>query len=264
MRIIIAAGAEYLLTAGEAQAVSFRFENFSTLEKMDAGLKAALPAGMAREEVRKLMAAAGARRRTDPSDPRSEKYIYDVAPDWRWNISADYTGTGMLAELYVNGSPIYGAPSLPDLSLKPKAAFFTASMRGVPYIVLDEDGNSASTHDQWIFGGGPNNTPAEKEGRAVVYGNIPLFRSVFALENADGPGDRIAARHYVRLPQKSKGMKEIYAKLMSWGGSFRTPGQPPGRQVARLPYGTPGIDAKAIHAAALKAMGYTPGGQPLN
>jgi len=174
----------------------FRFESVKSLGDMTAFIRERFALGSSRDELRDTFVMQGkATLRTHPERARVEKYVYDINLCdwyiWRWNISADYDAERKLLQAYVNGGTVFsdGTPQrmMPKGGAK-NAGLFSA-MRSRPqaykgeknvlYLFYDADGDTNTTDDQWVIGGGPSRADPMDMGAIVAYAGVELWRSIF-------------------------------------------------------------------------------------
>lgn len=177
---------------------SFRFERFDSLEQMQAALRSAFRVGSPRAVLRRqFVEEGGATLVAHPSQAGTEKYIYDIDLCgyyvWRWNVSADFGREGELRQIYLNGEPVLAdgeseppfdataARQRPGTRIyqmsrpRPEAARGEASLA---FILIDGDGDLATSVDQRLFGGGPTRPHPADMGRLRGY-NVAWWRSIF-------------------------------------------------------------------------------------
>jgi len=187
-------------------AAPFRFESLATLDEMQAFVRTHFPPGAARDDLhRTFVAEGGGSLRLHPRRPNVEKYLYDInlcrLYVWRWNISADYDDGGRLLQAYVNGEPLHASgpqkrqgSALADSGKakilkvgrpRPEAS---VGEKVLVYLLLDGDGDPATTDDQVLAGGGPSRADPADFGKMIAYADVDPWRSIFDPD----PADRIA------------------------------------------------------------------------
>lgn len=200
-----------LAMAGASQPVraaadtpAFDFESVSSLDQMTALIRERYALRAPRSALRAAFVDQGhATLKVRPAEPGVEKYIYDINQCgyyvWRWNISADYDAEGGLRQAYVNGNPVLadGTPkrASPRQSIvqgkstmvrvaraRPEAGKGESSLAA---IVLDLDGNLATTTDQYLMGAGPSIADPVNMGKMVTYVEVDPWRSIFDADAAD-------------------------------------------------------------------------------
>ena len=190
----------------------FRFESVVSLEEMDALIRERLPLGTSRDRMRQFFVKdGGASLKLKPGDSHVEKYLYDIDLCsyyiWRWNISADYDGTGALRQAYVNGNPVFLDGNKKKVVSKVAAPGKNASIskaqrprpeaykgeRSLAFILFDRDSDPGTTDDQALIGAGPSRADPINMGKRVSYSDVEPWRSIFDADAADRivpyPGD---------------------------------------------------------------------------
>ena len=181
----------------------FRFESLATLDEMQAFVRTRFPPGAAKDDLhRTFMAEGGGSLRLHPRRPHVEKYLYDInlcrLYVWRWNISADYDERGRLLQAYVNGEPLHASGpqkrqggALADsgkakiLKLSRPRPETSMGEKALVYLLLDGDGDPATTDDQVLAGGGPSRADPADFGKMIAYTDVDPWRSIFDADPAD-------------------------------------------------------------------------------
>jgi hypothetical protein len=179
-----------------AAAAPFRFEAEVGYDDMKAVVARTFSTASTRDQVRTvLVEQGGATLIAHPRKADIEKYIYDINLCgyyvWRWNISADYSYDGKLAQIYINGTPQLGG--MPKPALPKKGPFYTITRprpqaykgeKELKAIVADRDGNPKTTDDMEILTGvGPTRADPLDMGRAVNEPGV-VWRSIFDFDDA--------------------------------------------------------------------------------
>lgn len=168
--------------------------------------------GSARQELRRVFVEqGGATLIIHPTVSAVEKYIYDInlcgLYIWRWNISADFSASGDLRQLFVNGEAVLDGSTQDALEPSPEKTMgsTTTVYKGsrprpeaitgenvLGYVLLDADGDLTTTDDQKLAGGGPTRADPNNLGKMHAYLTVP-WRSIFDSDEArtivpfDGP-----------------------------------------------------------------------------
>ncbi len=188
-----------------AEAGPFRFEAEVSYDDMKAEVVRAVSTNSTRDHVRAIFVdQGGATLVAHPRQANVEKYIYDIDLCsyyvWRWNISADYSRDGKLAQIYINGMPQLGGaqePSLPKkgpfyIITRPRPQAFKGEAE-LKAVVADRDGNLETSDDMEILTGvGPTRADPLDMGHAVNEPGV-VWRSIFDFDEpkfvAAYPGD---------------------------------------------------------------------------
>ncbi len=191
-----------LLAARGALAADFRFEDIKTLDDMRVYIERNYPLGSSREDVRTAFVSQGhAKAFVRASDSKTEKYLYDInlcdQYIWRWNISADYDGSGHLLQVYINGRRVFmsGKPA-PTLDYEDGAhTAVIEAMRSrpeavhgenrMPYTAFDRDGNPRTIDDQFVTGYGHAAADPKRLDESAMYKEVELWRSIFDRDEVD-------------------------------------------------------------------------------
>lgn len=190
--------------AQAADVPAFTFEAVQSLDEMAALIRARYPLDTPRGTVRTQLVEQGhATLKESGTEPGTEKYLYDINLCgyyvWRWNISADYDTEGRLRQAYVNGNLVFADGTPKRASPKQRIAQGRSSisrlMRQRPEaskgesvlsaMVLDLDGNAATTGDQYLMGAGPSNPDPLNMGKMLVYMEVDPWRSIFDADAAE-------------------------------------------------------------------------------
>lgn len=186
--------------AQTASAAEFQFQSVVSLDEMSIRLREAAALGTPRASIRDLFVEQGqAALYAHPERANVEKYVYDInlcqLYVWRWNISANYDGRGLLTQVFLNGEPVHGAGEpgrQPSKKANAKQAIRKAwrerpeASRGenmLAFTIYDIDVASNATDDEFIIGGGPTRADPRNLGTMHVY-NAERWRSIFDAEPA--------------------------------------------------------------------------------
>jgi hypothetical protein len=194
----------YSNTALAAAAPRFSFESVSTLDDMSSLIRVRFPLGSSNLDLRHTFVEEGnATLRVKARAPGTEKYIYDIDLChyyvWRWNISADYDGSGNLLQVYVNGNIVFpsGSPkkTISKIAEEGKKASIYRVRRPRPeaykgekslgFLLFDRDSDPATTDDQALAGAGPSRPDPTNMGKMVTYVDVDPWRSIFDFDPAD-------------------------------------------------------------------------------
>jgi hypothetical protein len=187
--------------AGEPR---FAFESVSTLDDMSSLIRARFPLATPRSDLRRTFVEEGnATLKVKADAPGSEKYIYDIDLChyyvWRWNISADYDGSGRLLQAYVNGNIVFPSVSPKKIVSKiaeegKKASIYRVQRprpeaykgeKSLGFLLLDRDSDPATIDDQALIGAGPSRPDPTNMGKMVAYADVDPWRSIFDFDPAD-------------------------------------------------------------------------------
>jgi hypothetical protein len=181
----------------------FAFETVDSLDAMAKLIHQRFVLGTPRDDLRNVFVAQGQAKLTpNPTDPRTEKYLYDIDLCgyyvWRWNISADYDADLRLRQAWVNGEPVFGdgpQKALPPSDATGRRQAVVKGMRERPeavkgdtsmsYLVLDPDVGSTASHAVFLTGTGPSRPDPVDFGATHVYTNVDPWRSIFDNDPAD-------------------------------------------------------------------------------
>jgi hypothetical protein len=199
--VLLAVSGSVTSAAGEAP---FAFESVTALDDMSSLIQSRFPLGTSRDILRHVFVEEGhGTLKTRADVPGIEKYLYDIDLChyyvWRWNISADYDASGQLRQAYVNGNIVFadGHPkkivSMAPEEGKKSAVYRIQRPRPEAYkgenslaaILLDRDGNLATTDDQILVGAGPSRADPANMGKMIAYTEVDPWRSIFDADSAD-------------------------------------------------------------------------------
>lgn len=203
-RVLFAISLIFGISSGHADASgAFRFEEKQSLQEMTGYLIKRFPLQSSRNDLRRTFVEQGrATLIVHPSEAGVEKYIYDInlcsLYIWRWNVSADYDTKGKLAQLYLNGNPLFSdgkAKRLVPKEAEPgkKSSIYKVKRprpeaykgeTSLAYLLFDRDSDSATTYDQALIGTGPSRADPKNFGKATAYTDVDPWRSIFDSDKA--------------------------------------------------------------------------------
>lgn len=204
-RVLFAISLIFGISSGHADASgAFRFEEKQSLQEMTGYLIKRFPLQSSRNDLRRTFVEQGrATLIVHPSEAGVEKYIFDInlcsLYIWRWNISADYDTKGELAQLYLNGNPLFSEGKakriVPKTAAVGKKSSIYKAQRPRPeaikgesslaYILFDRDSDPITTSDQLLIGSGPSRADPSNFGKMTVYSEVDPWRSIFDSDRAN-------------------------------------------------------------------------------
>jgi hypothetical protein len=183
---------------------SFAFASVSSLDDMSSLIRARFPLGTPGANLRRTFIEEGhASLKIKTGAPGIEKYIYDIDLChyyvWRWNISADYDGSGRLLQAYVNGNSVFPSGNakiiIPKIAEEGKKASIYRAQRPRPeaykgetslgFLLFDRDSDPTTKDDQALVGAGPSRADPANMGKMVAYTDVDPWRSIFDSDPAD-------------------------------------------------------------------------------
>ncbi|MBS0355731.1 MAG: hypothetical protein JSR83_17740 [Proteobacteria bacterium] len=190
--------------AAAAEQSAFTFESVQALDDMSSLIRAKLPLGTTRANLRRTFIEEGhGTLKIRAGDPGVEKYIYDIDLChyyvWRWNISADYDDSGQLRQAYVNGNIVFpdgnpkkvisktaeeGKKSSIYRVQRPRPEAFKGE-RSLGFLLFDRDSDPKTTDDQALVGAGPSRADPTNMGKLIVYTDVDPWRSIFDFDTAN-------------------------------------------------------------------------------
>lgn len=160
------------VTAAES---TFTFESVVALDDTSSLVRAKLPLGTSRANVRRMFVEEGnATLKVKAGESSIEKYIYDIDLChyyiWRWNISADYDASAQLRQAYVNGNIVFPNSNPKKVISKvveegKKASIYRVQRprpeaykgeSSLGFLLFDRDSDPKTTDDQALIGAGPS------------------------------------------------------------------------------------------------------------